>query len=484
MESTCNMSDSKIKHVVADSGAFIRNAPLNSIGEKIYTVPKVVNEIKDKATLQRLQFLPYQLVPKTPTPECIKIVTEFSKKTGDYRSLSAVDIQVIALTYQLEKENVGTDHIKTVPDSKIEWTASKAMLEKPTSIAGFYLAKGKNNSRTTSESTCTSDLPDQQEASKENSDEPNNSCTCPSSASDQSQSTNQDGDSNLTEAENQAVKERGDEETVKERGDEETVKERGDEGTVKERGDEGTVKERGDEGTVKEEDDEGLTVTAEMLEETEEDEGIEEDEEEEEDDDDGWITPSNITSLKQKMTHADQERVAVCVGCVTTDFAMQNVLIQMGLNVISVDGMLIKRAKSFVLRCFACMKITKDMLKEFCPYCGNRTLQKVSMTVEEDGSIRYFLSRRKPISTKGMKHQLPLPRGGKHASNPILVEDQPLPQQRAAKKKQQHMDVFDPDFVAGQSPFALNDITSRAAQLGIRNNQFNKRQQNRHGRRK
>eukprot|EP00105_Crassostrea_gigas_P044842 XP_019928990.1 PREDICTED: RNA-binding protein NOB1 isoform X3 [Crassostrea gigas] len=475
MESTCNMSDSKIKHVVADSGAFIRNAPLNSIGEKIYTVPKVVNEIKDKATLQRLQFLPYQLTPKTPSPECIKIVTEFSKKTGDYRSLSAVDIQVIALTYQLEKENVGTDHIKTVPDSKIEWTASKAMLEKPTSIAGFYLAKGKNNSRTTSESTCTSDLPDQQEASKENSDEPDNSCTCPFSASDQSQSTNQDGDSNLTEAENQ---------TVKERGDEETVKERGDEKTVKERGDEGTVKERGDEGTVKEEDDEGLTVTAEMLEETEEDEGIEEDEEEEEDDDDGWITPSNITSLKQKMTHADQERVAVCVGCVTTDFAMQNVLIQMGLNVISVDGMLIKRAKSFVLRCFACMKITKDMLKEFCPYCGNRTLQKVSMTVEEDGSIRYFLSRRKPISTKGMKHQLPLPRGGKHASNPILVEDQPLPQQRAAKKKQQHMDVFDPDFVAGQSPFALNDITSRAAQLGIRNNQFNKRQQNRHGRRK
>eukprot|EP00105_Crassostrea_gigas_P027707 XP_011449139.1 PREDICTED: RNA-binding protein NOB1 isoform X4 [Crassostrea gigas] len=457
MESTCNMSDSKIKHVVADSGAFIRNAPLNSIGEKIYTVPKVVNEIKDKATLQRLQFLPYQLTPKTPSPECIKIVTEFSKKTGDYRSLSAVDIQVIALTYQLEKENVGTDHIKTVPDSKIEWTASKAMLEKPTSIAGFYLAKGKNNSRTTSESTCTSDLPDQQEALKENSDEPNNSCTCPSSASDQSQSRNQDGDSNLTEAENQTVKERGDEETVK---------------------------ERGDEGTVKEEDDEGLTVTAEMLEETEEDEGIEEDEEEEEDDDDGWITPSNITSLKQKMTHADQERVAVCVGCVTTDFAMQNVLIQMGLNVISVDGMLIKRAKSFVLRCFACMKITKDMLKEFCPYCGNRTLQKVSMTVEEDGSIRYFLSRRKPISTKGMKHQLPLPRGGKHASNPILVEDQPLPQQRAAKKKQQHMDVFDPDFVAGQSPFALNDITSRAAQLGIRNNQFNKRQQNRHGRRK
>jgi RNA-binding protein NOB1 len=46
-------------------------------------------------------------------------VTDFSKKTGDYKSLSAVDIQVIALTFQLEKENVGTNHIKTVPDNKV-----------------------------------------------------------------------------------------------------------------------------------------------------------------------------------------------------------------------------------------------------------------------------------------------------------------------------------------------------------------------------
>ena len=46
-------------------------------------------------------------------------VTEFAKKTGDYRSLSVVDIKVLALTYQLEKENVGTDHIKITPDRKV-----------------------------------------------------------------------------------------------------------------------------------------------------------------------------------------------------------------------------------------------------------------------------------------------------------------------------------------------------------------------------
>ena len=46
-------------------------------------------------------------------------MTDFAKKTGDYGSLSAVDIRVMALTYQLEKENVGTEHIKTVPEKKV-----------------------------------------------------------------------------------------------------------------------------------------------------------------------------------------------------------------------------------------------------------------------------------------------------------------------------------------------------------------------------
>lgn len=46
-------------------------------------------------------------------------VTEFSKKTGDYPSLSATDIKVLALTYQLELENVGLQHLKTEPAVKV-----------------------------------------------------------------------------------------------------------------------------------------------------------------------------------------------------------------------------------------------------------------------------------------------------------------------------------------------------------------------------
>ena len=43
------------------------------------------------------------------------LVSEFAKKTGDYRSLSMVDLRLLALVYRLEKENVGTDHLRTQP---------------------------------------------------------------------------------------------------------------------------------------------------------------------------------------------------------------------------------------------------------------------------------------------------------------------------------------------------------------------------------
>ena len=47
------------------------------------------------------------------------IVTEFAKLTGDFKSLSVVDLRVLALTYQLEKEHCGTDHINTVPSKQV-----------------------------------------------------------------------------------------------------------------------------------------------------------------------------------------------------------------------------------------------------------------------------------------------------------------------------------------------------------------------------
>ena len=81
-----------------------------------------------------------------------------------------------------------------------------------------------------------------------------------------------------------------------------------------------------------------------------------------------------------------------------------------------------------------------------------------------------------------------MPKGGKHASNPILVEDQREAQQRASKASRIKYNAMDPDYITHNSPFAPIDTQSRAAQLGIRGN-FRKRQnpnemRKKHGRRK
>ena len=48
----------------------------------------------------------------------LPLVTDYSRKTGDFGSLSATDIKVLALTYMLEAAHVGTDHLKENPTIK------------------------------------------------------------------------------------------------------------------------------------------------------------------------------------------------------------------------------------------------------------------------------------------------------------------------------------------------------------------------------
>lgn len=91
------------------------------------------------------------------------------------------------------------------------------------------------------------------------------------------------------------------------------------------------------------------------------------------DEDDGegeWITPSNIALHKSRALHLVPEATGkgkrkpaeqIRVGCMTADFAMQNVLLQMGLSLVGVEGKKIDRVKSWVLRCHACFKYVHPM---------------------------------------------------------------------------------------------------------------------------
>lgn len=87
-----------------------------------------------------------------------------------------------------------------------------------------------------------------------------------------------------------------------------------------------------------------------------------------EDEDDGegeWITPSNVALHKSRALHLVPDETGkrkgkpaaqIRVGCMTADFAMQNVLLQMGLSLVGVEGRKIDRVKTWVLRCHACFK--------------------------------------------------------------------------------------------------------------------------------
>ncbi len=121
----------------------------------------------------------------------------------------------------------------------------------------------------------------------------------------------------------------------------------------------------------------------------------------------------------------------------------------MGLNVLSPDGQLIRSVRTWVRRCYACFATTSDMTRKFCPKCGNATLKRVSCTVDPDGRMQVHISTRRRLTGRGKKFSLPAPKGGKHAVNPMLCEDQPAPQQRVSRMAGQRTDALAEDYTAG-----------------------------------
>ncbi|XP_055713148.1 RNA-binding protein NOB1 [Phlebotomus papatasi] len=396
----------KIKFLVADTAAFIENAPLQDIAENVITITEVLDEIKSKRQLRRLVVLPFDLKVQEPSPENIAYVREFSKKTGDYASLSAVDLKVVALTYQLEKENVGTEHLRKEP------LMSKTVVRKPEKDAlencklmGFYMPKEKGEKEEENEVEETEEIEEKSNALLGEED----------TQEDEEESEGEDEQVNeLTE----------------------------DFNTL-----------NCDEILRKHEDSDG-----------EQDSGAEE-AETDSDDDGGWITPSNIKQLKKDMGFDVKEEKPAIVACVSTDFSVQNLLKQIGLNLSALDGRVIRQSRMFVLRCYSCFKITTLMHKMFCPKCGNKTLKRCAVSIDENGQQVVHINFRKPITAKGKNVSLPLPRGGKHSRNPLLVEDQPMPQQMPSRVARTKTDALHEDYTAGYSPFVTRDVNSKSAML-------------------
>lgn len=121
-------------------------------------------------------------------------------------------------------------------------------------------------------------------------------------------------------------------------------------------------------------------------------------------------------------------------ACATTDFAMQNVLLQMNLELLTVDGVRVRRLKTWVTRCAACFTIygTGDDKKGksggrlFCDKCGSNTLQRIAASVDRNtGRLKLHMRKNYQNNLRGTKFSLPKAgKGNKYEGDLLLAEDQ------------------------------------------------------------
>ena len=78
----------------------------------------------------------------------------------------------------------------------------------------------------------------------------------------------------------------------------------------------------------------------------------------------GWITPENVGRVKQRLSTTksapklseSKDLKKDPVVAITGDFAMQNILLQLGAHLLAKDGQRITQIRQYVLRCHACSK--------------------------------------------------------------------------------------------------------------------------------
>ncbi|KAJ6110335.1 hypothetical protein N7486_002570 [Penicillium sp. IBT 16267x] len=199
----------------------------------------------------------------------------------------------------------------------------------------------------------------------------------------------------------------------------------------------------------------------------------EEDQDEEDDaaDSDGgeWITPSNYKKrLARDDAGADSapETKMMQIATMTTDFACQNVLLQMNLNLLSTTTLQrVQHLKTFIKRCHACFSTTKELNKQFCPRCGKDTLTRVSCTTTANGQFTMHLKKNMQWNNRGNVFSVPKPThgssngkwkggGGKNGwgRELILAEDQKEYTRSTAeeeRRQRRERDLMDEDYLPG-----------------------------------
>ncbi|KAI9712331.1 MAG: Nin1 binding protein [Bogoriella megaspora] len=471
-----------VNTIVLDTGPIIKNEPsistLLAQSEELVTVPAVISEIRDAATRSRIEtmLLPF-LTQRTPREESLSFVKKFSRKTGDLSVLSQPDLQILALSYELECEFNGGDwRLRNEPGQKRMNGAppSRTADERQTSSTASEVANSLGTDGTISnirDTTPVSPLaPDEPKAFKETPrQESVDNVESTMASAEVRQSMNEDT-TVLSLAPTLNSISISEDSTSR---DDQTATRHLDQNNLQERSE---IQDQPIQATS---DDVGQEHSPESL--TQEDS-----------DSEGWITPSNIkkhqTQSSPSQGTSDSTPQTLQVAVLTSDYAMQNVALQMNLNLLSPSLTRIQHIKTFILRCHACFATTKDTSRQFCPRCGGATLTRVSCSTNARGEFKMHLKKNMQWNNRGNRYSIPKPvsgsangrvqGGGKGSwgNDLVLAEDQKEYQRAVAQgRRTREKDLLDEDSLPGILTGERNGKTGGRVKVGAGRNVNSKR---------
>ncbi|KAL5981522.1 hypothetical protein ACLOJK_015584 [Asimina triloba] len=509
---------------VVDANAIIQGGEkLASVADKVVSVREVLEEVRDPVSRRRIDFLPFSVETMEPSPESSKkggiffappllALISFAKETGDLRTLSDVDLKLIALTYTLEAQFHGTNHlrnsppplhmvsVKRLPEKDMpgwgnnvpnlaEWEALENAVDTGSNFDSRILPlkdlsmNVSVDSHSGSKNITPHSVNDAQRENQEEGDHEADKAgrfahpkkeidlvgkKMVASGIDASQGEAAEDTSDWTPAISRSTHKRHLRKARHESAEKlEHVEESIEKITVGSAKDgsesahialhensermnaaKGILEDEAE--AVDDEDDNIANILMQMRLEQDSSEFLGYDNEaaavepsdcvvgkdrvDEEDsvaeangaetsgegldhvdissEIEGSIGPSVVDDNSSEQSWMLQSLSDSSVACVTSDFAMQNVILQIGLRLLAPGGMQIHQLHRhvffqnwWILKCHACNKVTTEIGRIFCPKCGNGgTLRKVSVTVGENGII--LAARRPRIVRRGTRSSI------------------------------------------------------------------------------
>ncbi|KAF1954089.1 hypothetical protein CC80DRAFT_493940 [Byssothecium circinans] len=468
-------SQKPIHSVVIDTGPLINNtisiSTIIGSAEQLYTTPAIISEIRDAATRSRVEttLMPFLNI-KTPTPASYEVVAAFAKKTGDFSVLSRQDLGILALAYEVHCERHGGSFgLRDSPGKPVKKTAEEEeadrLAEEKRKEAKAAGAKGKEEEKLArqrkrdQEAENKADGP-QSKGRFEEQDKEKNVMDQELEANVQDQDQEEKPDEEVWETVEKKTrtkrswksKKAPTKGTQQQRGhlkedahagdgvsaavEEENSTAAGESAqtvspTAEKPLDEPATKDKASQSPSQPEaeapTEQAGEASSPALEQNMSDLQISQPNQEppvdsaaptsEDDSEDDWITPDNLTKQQAKDFGASPvslstDQPQIPVATMTTDYAMQNVLLQMNLNLLSPAMQRIRKIRTTILRCQACFHTTKQMDKQFCPSCGGPTMARVSCSTDAKGVFRIHLSKNYQVNKRGNKYSVPKPVAG------------------------------------------------------------------------